>query len=77
MVLTRALLALSISVLAATATFPPAPDNVTVLQSTKFPGVSISFKEVNIVRAYGFYTTDDYRPAYARLPKVSRAIVDS
>jgi hypothetical protein len=38
--------ACSVALTALAASFPPKPEEVTVVQSTKFPGVSISFKEV-------------------------------
>jgi hypothetical protein len=38
----------SLALGASAASFPPKPENVTIVQSNKFPGVSISYKEVNI-----------------------------
>lgn len=43
----RTLSVLSVFALVATAAFPPKPQNVTTIQSTKFPGVSLSYKEVS------------------------------
>jgi hypothetical protein len=46
----RALTALcSLTLSASAASFPPKPEGVTVVESTKFPGVSISYKEVGRV----------------------------
>lgn len=42
----RNLLPLSTFALTAAAAFPPKPENITTVQSRKFPGVSISYKEV-------------------------------
>lgn len=42
----RSLVAMSPLALAVFAAFPPTPENVTTIQSIKFPGVSISYKEV-------------------------------
>ncbi|UPX17302.1 uncharacterized protein EKO05_0007668 [Ascochyta rabiei] len=48
MFILRSLVALSSFAVAASAAFPLKPENVTVVQSTKFPGVSISYKETSI-----------------------------
>ncbi|KAH7082743.1 Alpha/Beta hydrolase protein [Paraphoma chrysanthemicola] len=38
----------SFGLLASAASFPPKPENVTVVESTRFPGYSISYKETSI-----------------------------
>ncbi|KAF2621155.1 alpha/beta-hydrolase [Macroventuria anomochaeta] len=48
MFILRSLVALSPFALAASAAFPPKPEHVTIVQSTKFPGVSISYKKTSI-----------------------------
>lgn len=42
----QSFVALSLFVLTVSAAFPKKPENITTVQSTKFPGVSISYKEV-------------------------------
>jgi hypothetical protein len=42
----RQLAVFALALLAADAGLPPTPKDVTVIQSKKFPGVSISFKQV-------------------------------
>jgi carboxypeptidase C (cathepsin A) len=55
-----------------TAAFPPTPEGVTVVESTKFPGVSISFKETSIcettegVKGYSGYVNLPPSPAENR-----------
>jgi hypothetical protein len=44
--------ACSVALTALAASFPPKPEDVTVVQSAKFPGVSISFKEVALTAMF-------------------------
>ena len=47
-ILSKALWALtSLAIGASAASFPPTPEGLSVVQSLKFPGVSISYKEVS------------------------------
>lgn len=50
MVMLRSLVALSSFALPISAALPPRPENITVVQSRKFPGVSISYKEVSALQ---------------------------
>lgn len=65
----------SLALCASAASFPPKPEGITVVESKKFPGVSISYKEVihHLPASYTRILTYP-RPAYARLPLASKAL---
>lgn len=55
----RQLAVFALALLAADAGLPPKPKDVTVIQSKKFPGVSISFKQAGVeFGAIGYSETD-------------------
>lgn len=58
MLVNHIITALSSFAFVALAAFPPKPENVTIVRSTKFPGVSISFKEASLYHKIHSYSAD-------------------